>query len=358
MPSTERLPSGKYRAIYRVPGGGKRYVKGTFAHKKRAELAAAAAEENAMSLGWRDPKASLRPWGEWCEEWWPSRDVEAGTLKRDVSSRDSCLMPRWKDVPLAEITRHDIRAWAAELRRGGMSPATIDKRVYLLSASLNAAIDAEIISLNPAFRLRGKGSSAGQTDERRYLTHEEAAIFLAQFRCPVDEPVNEAAVLTLLGTGLRWGEMVGLQVKRVDLTRMLIRVAEVWDDETRTLVPYPKGKKQRFVPIPESLAPYLEATIGGRRSGYVFLRGGHILDYANWRKRFWLPAVRNADIGPVRIHDLRHTYASWLLQHPTHPVSLAEVGRLLGHRSTQTTAIYAHLTEAIPVHVTSALPRF
>lgn len=358
MPSTETLPSGNYRAIYRIPGGKKRYVKGTFTHKKAAYNAAATAEDKAMSLGWRDPKAALRPWGEWCEEWWPTRDVEPGVLKRDESSRDSCLMKRWKDVPLSEITRQDIRAWAAQLKRSGLAPTTIDKRVYLLSASFNAAIDAEVLTTNPAFRLRGKGSSAGESDDRRYLTHEEAVIFLASFRCPVDEPVNEAAVLTLLGTGMRWGEMVGLQVKRVDLDRMMIRVAEVWDNQTRTLVAYPKGKKQRSVPIPDTLAPYLKAVIGTRKVGHVFLRDGFILDYSNWRKRFWLPAEEEARVGHVKIHDLRHTYASWLLQHPTHPVSLAEVGRLLGHKSPQTTAIYAHLTESVPAHVTAALPSF
>lgn len=356
MPSTETLPSGKYRAIYRVPGGKKRYVKGTFKQQKAALYAAAAAEADAMSLGWRDPKAALRPWGDWCDEWWPSRQVEAGTLKRDASSRDSCLMKRWKEVPLSEITRHDIKAWAAQLQRGGMAPATVEKRVYLLSSSLNAAVDAEIISTNPAFRL--KITSAGQSDERRYLTHEEARIFLAQFRPPVDDLVNEAAVLTLLGTGMRWGEMVGLQIKRVDLDRQMIRVAEVWDTQSRQLVAYPKGKLQRSVPIPPTLAPYIQGVIGDRRSGHVFLRDGYVLDYSNWRKRFWLTAEANADIGHVRIHDLRHTFASWLLQHPTNPVALAEVGRLLGHKSPQTTAIYAHLTEAIPMHVTAALPSF
>lgn len=358
MPSTETLPSGKYRAIYRIPGGKKRYVPGTFTHKKAAFNAAAAAEEKSMSLGWRDPRAAMRPWKEWCAEWWETRDVEPGVLKRDESSRDHCLMPRWANVPLAEITRQDIRAWAAQLKRSGLAPSTIDKRVYLLSASLNAAIDAEILTQNPAFRIRGRGSSAGETDERRYLTHAEAAIFLANFKPPVDEPVNEAFVRTLLGTGMRWGEAVGLQVERVSLERRMLRVAETWDDEIRRLAPYPKGKKIRSVPIPGSLAPYLEAMIGGRKSGYVFLRDGYILDYANWRKRFWLPAETEAGIGHVRIHDLRHTYASWLLQHPVHPVSLAEVGRLLGHVSPQTTAKYAHLTESVPAHVTAALDAF
>lgn len=350
MPSTELLPSGRYRAIYRT-AAGKRYVKGTFPHKKAAQNAAAAEEAKAMSLGWRDPKAASRTWGEWCANWWPTRGVEPGVLNRDRYSRDACLMPKWGDVPLIDITRHDVKAWAAALAKGGMAWGTVQKRIYLLSASLTAAIDAEILTVNPAAKIK---LPSGETDVRRYLTVEESEALLLQFQPPVDHPINEALVRAALGTGMRWGELVGLQIKRVALSRRTIRVAEVWDAQMRRLKPYPKGRKIRDVPIPEWLVLWLTFAIGDRKTGFVFLHEAKsVLEYSNWRQRFWLPAVECSELGAVRFHDLRHTYASRLLQNG---VTLAEVGKLLGHVSPITTQRYAHLAEVPRTNVLAALP--
>lgn len=323
-----------------------------FTHKAAAFNAAAAAEAEAAQLGWRDPRAAAKTWGEWCEAWWDTRNVEPGTLHRDKSSRDSCLLPKWKDVPLIDITRFEVKAWAAELGAAGMAPATVQRRIYLLSASLNAAIDAEILTSNPAFRIKLPG---GETNVRRYLTHAEAAHLLAQFSPPMASSVGEDLVPVLLGTGMRWGEAVGLQIARVDFKRHSIRVSEVWDDEMRRLKPYPKGKKIRDVPMPEWIVPHLRHAIADRKTGHAFLQHGRVVDHSNWRFRVWEPAVERSGLDGTRIHDLRHTFASWLIQHPTHPVSLQEVGKLLGHVSSQTTAIYAELAKEHSERVLAAL---
>jgi integrase len=75
------------------------------------------------------------------------------------------------------------------------------------------------------------------------------------------------------------------------------------------------------------------------------------MDYWNFQKVFKAAAAR-AEIGHVRIHDLRHTYASWLLQGGR---DLAEVGDLLGHASPLTTQRYARLAEIASQDVLDAL---
>ena len=349
MPWVEQLPSGKYRARYYLPDGSKRTVKEHFTHKRRAQNAAIDAEAKASAPGWRDPRAAEKTWKEWCDEWWPTRPVEPGVLKRDMSSRDSCLLPKWGSVQLVDITRHDIKAWAAELRKGGMAPSTVKKRVYLLSASLSAAVDAEVLTVNPAYRINLPG---GQTDRRRYLTRAEASRLMAQFNPPVKHTVGTDLVPMLFGTGMRWGEAVGLQIERVNLKRSTIRIAEVWDDETRQLKKYPKGRRIREVPIPSWVMPHLVSAIAGRSTGFVFLSNGVPIHHSNWRNRVWVPAVRRTGLGRVVIHDTRHTYASWLIQGG---VSLAEVGRLLGHVSPATTQIYAHLADVPREQILSVL---
>lgn len=344
MAWAEKLPSGKYRGLYRDPQGRRRSA-GTHAHKRRAEQAAAAAEADTRKLGWRDPEAAGVRFAEWADAWWPTRNVEPGTLRVDQSRLRSRLLPKWADVPLIDITRHDVKAWAAELARDGLSPATVQRYISLLSASLASAVDAEVLTANPAARIK---IAKGETIEQRFLTRSEFAAIASQAPTPFDE----ALLSLLVGTGMRWGEAVGLQTQRVDLVRGRVRVAEGWDDRMRRVKPYPKGRKVRDVPLPAWVAAQLQPLVDGRRTGHVFDTGHGIPDYHNWRARVWLPALERAELGHVRIHDLRHTYASWLIQDG---IPLEEVGRLLGHVSPLTTRAYAHLAESPRDHILAAL---
>jgi integrase len=346
VPWTEKLPSGKYRARYYLPDKSKRTLKEHFDYKSAALRAASAAELDAASLGWRDPKAAAETWGAWSKEWWINRSVQPGTLARDKSSLRS-LEAKWGQTPLIDIKRHDIRSWAVELAKT-MAPATVERRVYLFSASLSAAVDAEILTVNPAARLK---LPRGETDVRRYLTEHQADTLLAQFTYGEKLFANEALVTTLLGTGMRWGEAVGLQIGRVDLRRGVLRVVEVWDKEIRQLKAYPKGRKIRDVPIPDWVVPFIRHSIGDRTSGFVFGNPPH---YSNWYRRVWLVATERGELAGTRPHDLRHTYASRLLQRG---IPLAEVGKLLGHTSAQTTQIYAHLAAEPSGAVLAALSR-
>lgn len=332
MAWAEKLPSGKYRALYR-DRAGKRRSAGTYDHKRRAEQAGAAAEADARKLGWRDPDAGERPWGDWATAWWPTRAVEPGTLHRDTYRLEKYLLPTWGAVPLAEISRHDVKVWAMRLG-ATLSPASVQRIVYLFSASLNAAIDAELLTENAAFRIR---IVKGQTSSERYLTHEE----FDKLHDAMPTQYDRALASVLAGTGLRWGEAVGLQLSRIDFARGMIRVAEVWDDDQARLKPYPKSKQMRDVPAPDWVLEEIEDLVGERRKGLVFEKStGRPPSGSNWRSRVWVPALEEAGIGHARVHDLRHTCASWLIQDGW---SLAEVGQHLGHASTQTTAIYSHL---------------
>lgn len=339
MPYAEKLPSGKYRAMYRTKDG-KKLSAGVFTHKRMAENKAAAKEAEVRAPGWRDPSARGRLWGDWCAEWWDNRDVEDSTLKREITMRKKHIDPYWNEVALGDITRHDIRAWAVGLVRDqGVMMSTAKRICNILSASLSAAVDKEILDVNPASRLR---LTSVEVDNNRYLTHEEAERLLEQFPHPVDY----AIVSTLLGAGLRWGEMNGLQITRLHLARGYIRVAEVWDSQAGRLKAYPKGKRFRKVPIPQWLIERLTPLVEGRSEGFVFEKNGFMLRYSNWYKKYWIPATELAGLKGLDIHDLRHTYASWLIQRG---YSLAEVGQLLGHESPSTTQIYAHLVDDIDV---------
>ena len=338
MAWTEKLPSGRYRGGYRTAGGEKRYVDETFTHKRAAERAASAAEKESRELGWHDPRAAARTWGDWREEWLRSRVVQPSTAKRDVSRIEQHLLPRWGDVPLGSITRHDVKAWAADLRDGGLANASVNRIISLFSASLTAAADAEVLPANPALRL--KLGLTENPSERTLSIEEQHRLFAAL----VDD-IDRALVATLLGTGCRWGEAVGLTAKRVDVAASEVRYREAWDAANRVLVPYTKGRRRRSVPYAEWVGEYLEQRAADERRGYLFADGAGVpLDYSNWHSRHWTPAVERAALNDgsndkVTIHTLRHTYATEQLEAG---LSLAEIADLLGHTNIATTERYAH----------------
>jgi integrase len=355
MAWAEKLPSGKYRGVYRDAAGTKRSA-GSFSHKPKAERAAAAREELARKSMRRDPEGYRRPWSEWVEDWWQTRNVEPSTLKVDKGRLDRHLTPEWGAVPIGFITRQDVKAWAAKMKRQGTGATTVQRCVHLLSASLSAAVDAGIIDANPAARMKLEGSAKAQ---ERYFTREEFAALRKQMPTTGDQ-----LVLDLMAhTGLRPGEAAGLHWNRVDLERGILRVVETFDEANGGIKAYPKGKRVRDVPLTPELVTALTAERESREAAGEDLRGGcgvehrtgtcrsalvlhseggSVLRFSNWAYRAFKPALLAAEVGHARPYDLRHTFASWKLQAG---VPLAEVGKLMGHQSPQTTAIYAHLTE-------------
>lgn len=338
MAWTEQLTSGRYRGGYRIPSGQKRYTPATYAHKRAAEREAARLESDSRDLGWRDPRAAERTWGEWHDEWITSRVIEASTAKRDLSRIKNHLLPRWADTQLTEITRHDVKAWAADLLEDGYANATVNRIIALLSASLTAAADAEVIPANPALRLR-----LGLTEnpsERTLAVDEQRLLFQA-----FDSDRDRALVALLLGTGGRWGEVIGLTAKRTDLDREEIRYRDAWDTANRILVAHTKGKKRRTVPHASWVGDYLRPLVEDTPRGFLFAGdGGDPIDYSSWHKRHWLPAIAASGLDdamndPVTIHTLRHTYATEQLEAG---LSLAEIADLLGHNNIATTERYAH----------------
>lgn len=274
-------------------------------------------------------------------------------MRSDIGRRDKYLMTRWGDVPLVDITRLDVKAWAAKLRQTGRSDSTVERIVSLFSASLAGAMDAEILVANPAARLK---LPSGKPTVERYLEHEEFDAIAEQ----LDGPWLRMAEV-LVNTGQRFGEAAGFHRSRVNEAQEMARIVESWSPAAGRIKLYTKGKRKRQVPWLGWVDLDVElrwTTCGvphpGCRSGLVVpSEAGTPMDGANFRKRFDA-ACKAAGVGHVRPHDLRHTYASWLLQDGA---TLAEVGKLLGHTSTATTERYAHLQEKPSEAAIAALRR-
>jgi integrase len=168
----------------------------------------------------------------------------------------------------------------------------------------------------------------------------------------------------LVGSGMRFGELAGLHWAQVDRANGVIHVTKAYRSATRQIT-LPKSKKSRTVPILPWVEPFIGGPPGylrGATCGVPHLKGvdcpgplmiygprGGVLDARTMRDRHWIPAVsaaQVADVGggtrglePFRLHDLRHTAASWWLQDGA---TLEQVQAILGHSSLRMTQKYAH----------------
>lgn len=334
MAWVRQLANGEYRGGYRDAYGKRRTAEGTYRHKAAALRAANAKEEEVRNSRAKDAPLT---WGQWCDQWLANRHVEESTRIEDERRIEKHVRPRWGNVRLTDIARADVKQWMTELSKG-RTPATVNRIIGHLNTSLNEAVNMEVLTVNPAQGVRMK--TGGATHER-FLTKTELDNVCARLI-----PAWRDLAYFLAYTGLRWGECVGLQPKRVDLKRGMILVAEVWDDKAQTLKAYPKGRKRRTVPLPE----WLHASIGDTTPVLLSPWGKRPLR-RNFQRALDDAAIK-AKVERFRIHDLRHTYASWLVQAG---VSMEEVRRLLGHTSVTTTQRYAHLADMPTENILAAL---
>lgn len=344
MAFTEERGPQRHRAGFRDSSGKKRWVPGTFKSRRAALQAANAAELESRKSTSRASLASEITWGTWCETWWPSRSIEPATAINEESMITRHISPAWADVPLADITRHSVQAWATELV-GTLSPASAKRVLGVLVSSLSAAIDADLLEANPATRIKLPPAPRGR---EVYLSRDQ----FTAFSDAIPHAFDTAVVQMLAGTGMRWGELAGLHWHNLDMDARMITVADV--SSAGEIKPYPKGRRLRRVPVFDLSFENLErpAVIkrcatphrdGLCRSGLVFPNASNAaLDGRNFYRRVMEPAMRKAELDHLgaTLHDLRHTYASWLVQAG---IPLERIADLLGHASVTTTQIYAHL---------------
>jgi integrase len=367
MPWAEQRENGLWRAVWRDERGHKRSKSGI--KSEAAAMRYAGEQESKARRG--DPTGAGRcpTWDEWSKQWVRLRVVEASTAETDKARIDRYLKPHWGEVRLNRITRTMVQAWVNQLgetfarnpsKKDDVEPRLLSAasvaRIYnLFASSMSAAVDAEEIPLSASPCRRIELRPPGEGHER-YLTRGEFDAIAFH----LNEPYKTAAEV-LVRTGMRFGEFAGLHWHRVDLVGGRVDVLETWDPASGTIKPYTKGKRRRWVPIGAKLRKVLEQQIDRigdpaascelPHAGTVRCRSGLVvpapmggaLDDHNFGRRQWADAVALAGVDHVRLHDLRHTYASWLVQDG---VSIQEVQRILGHASIVTTMRYAHLGQS------------
>ena len=340
----------KWVARYRTPAGKERSK--SFTRRIDAQRYLDHIEVDKVRGTYVDPRLGKRRFKDWSDEFWATTaHLRNSSRARDESYLRNHILPTFGDLPLSAIDNLMIKAWVAELSTR-KAPATVHKAHQILSKILRGAVDAGLITRNPAI---GVKLPKNERSEMRCLTPSEVRHLTDHF----DERFRTIIPVAAY-SGLRIGELLALRRKDIDIVQRRITVCQTLTEVQGRLEFNPPKTSAGFrtVPLPKSVLLDLnEHIVTGRvhdPEALVFTspQGGPVRLPA-WRQRFWNPAVKSAGLAPLRIHDLRHTAVSFWIAVGASP---KEIAVRAGHSSVVTVLDrYGHLLPSTEERVTDAL---
>ena len=351
--------------------GGKWYVFVNYNGRRKAKCVGTSRElaqqvrrqlEAKLALGdlaLFDSAEKALTFGAYADQWLKDyARVECKTSTADgyAGVIEQYLRPRFGNRSLDQIKRDDIKAMINDLIAKELSRNTVRNALCVIRGIFNEAIEAGIVEVNPAARL-GRFTRTAKAAKVKgiSLTPAEAEQFLqaAKEICPEYHPL----FLMALRAGLRRGELVAVQWGDIqfgkdeqDANRFIVVEHNYVRREHTTT----KSKKSRRVDMSRELRRVL-IELRDKRLLESFLKGkndisdelvflspdGTILDPDNLYHRYFQPVLTKAGLRKIRLHDLRHTFGSLLIQSGA---SIVYVKEQMGHSSIQVTVdIYGHL---------------
>lgn len=231
----------------------------------------------------------------------------------------------------SELHPQQVRNYVAQLHRRGLGGRSIQRKLSALRSFCRYLIKRQLLSSNPAQDIRAPKSPRKlphslDIDRVQGLLDGTADDWLSQ---------RDLAMMELMySCGLRLAELVGLDLKDIDLSRAELRVLG-------------KGRKVRVVPVGRKASEVVQAWLKVRalhraegESALFINRTGTRLSHRNVQQRFKRWAMKQGFDSRLHPHALRHSFATHLLESSG---DLRAVQELLGHADLSTTQVYTHL---------------
>lgn len=276
------------------------------------------------------------------EDFWKIYCADMETRLREHTMRTKKYIVELKILPyfgnkrVNDITAADIRQWQNELIKMGYSPTYLKTINNQLSAIFNYAVRYYDLKSNPCAKAGSMGKS--KAEEMDFWTGEE-------FRKFIDSVMNKRlsymAFMILYWTGMRLGELLALNPKDVDLEKITISITKSYQrlGKKDVITPPKTSKSKRVITIPEFLAAdikdYMDSLYDLQEDDRLFPITKYYLEHEMQR------GIKESGVKRIRVHDLRHSHASMLIELGFSPL---EIANRLGHEKVETTLnTYAHL---------------
>jgi integrase len=248
------------------------------------------------------------------------------SAKKYEQMYDLRISQRLGSTPINSVTRAQILSFHTSLVKDeGLAPATANRHLAMLRRCFSLLVELELLESNPASRIQLYPESGVE----HYLETAELKRLLKVLQTDKNRTVCLIA-LFLLSTGARLNE--ALQAKWKDINRE----NKVW----RIPASNSKNKRVRSLALNSSAVSVLDQLQSEGKHDYLFINRNTGKPYVTIHK-VWKRLRTEAGLPHLRIHDLRHQYASFLVNSGR---TLYEVAAALGHRDASTSQRYAHLS--------------
>ena len=246
------------------------------------------------------------------------------------------ILPYFGNKRVNDITAADIRQWQNELIKMGYSPTYLKTINNQLSAIFNYAVRYYDLKSNPCAKAGSMGKS--KAEEMDFWTGEE-------FRRFIDSVMNKRlsymAFMTLYWTGMRLGEVLALTPADIDFEKRTISITKSYQrlGKQDVITPPKTRKSKRIITIPEfliaDLQDYLSSLYEVKDTDRLLPVTKYYLEHEMKR------GIKVSGVKKIRVHDLRHSHASLLVEMGFSPLEIAD---RLGHEKIETTLnTYSHL---------------
>ncbi len=284
----------------------------SFTRKGDAERYKTEIEHSKIKGNYVNPQLGKVKFGDLAERWYATTaDMRPTTRSNYRYALDHYLLPVFAQTPINRISRSVIQEWIADCVEKGTGAQTIKFAHIPLRLIFDTGVSDGMLTTNPARKVRLPKIVVG---EMRVLTVSEIEHLARTIREPYGVLIKVAAY-----SGMRFSELAGLKVGRLDLLNGKIKVEEVITDPDGILYTGPPktAASRRTIWLPRSIAQELGAYLATRPHGpedYVFtMPKGGPLRHSNFMWYHFMPAVKAAGLKPFNFHGLRHTCASLMI---------------------------------------------